>query len=179
MTCTLPKLKISFSPPLTNVYTGVDTVTIKGSLKGCSNPGGNVNVTSGKIVSGTFSSSGGCVGLINGTRSPVTLTISWKGKSLAGGKATIGNSVVSVNGAAPSYSGGNVGFELPNPTSLTKGSVTGSFAGLVMHESFAYTTTPAGTVAVDCSSTVKPNGKVKAAKGVKKLSAKTGTIIIP
>lgn len=57
------------------------------------------------------------------------LTVSWKGKSLAGGKATINESVVSVNGAAPSFSGSNVGFELPNPTP-GGGTITGSLAAL-------------------------------------------------
>ena len=85
-------------------------------------------MTSGKIVSGTFSSTGGCNGLLAGTTSPVKLTVSWKGKSLAGGKATINESVVSVNGAAPSFGGSNVGFELPNPTP-GGGTITGSLAG--------------------------------------------------
>jgi hypothetical protein len=181
VTCTLPKLKISFSPPLTTANTGLDTITIKGILKDCSNAGGNVNITMGKILSGTFSSSGGCDGLINGTTSPVQLTIAWKGKSLQGGKATIGNSVVSVNGAAPAFnSATDVGFELPNPGH--GGSITGSFAGSVTSESYAYSTTSAATAGADCSSTTKTTKrgtKTKPAKGIKKLSVKSGTITLP
>jgi len=69
VTCTLPKLKVSFSPPLTSAGTGVDTLTITGSFKACTDAGGNVNITSGKIVSGTFSSTRGCNGLLGGTTS--------------------------------------------------------------------------------------------------------------
>jgi len=178
VTCTLPKLKISFSPPLTSANTGVDTVAVKGSVKGCTDAGGNVNITSGKIL-GSFTSTGGCAGLINGTSTPVKLTITWKGKSLGGGKATINPSNVSVNGAAPAYSGSNVGFELPNPTP-GGGSVTGSLAGPVTHESFAYSTTSSGTALTLCSPGA-PNSKgvSKPAKGIKKLSATSGKIIIP
>ncbi len=177
VSCTLPKLKISFSPPLTTAYTGSDSITVKGTLKDCSNAGGNVNVTSGKILSGSFSSSGGCAGLVNGTTSPVKLTISWKGKSLQGGKATINNSVMSINGAAPAFnSADDVGFELPNPGH--GGSITGSFAGSVTHESFAYSTTTAGTAGADCAPRTTASGKTKPAKGIKKLSVKTGTITL-
>jgi hypothetical protein len=180
VTCTLPKLKVSFSPPLTSAGTGSDTITIKGTFKSCTDAGGNVSITSGKVLSGTFSSTGGCNGLLAGTTSPVNLTISWKGKSLAGGKATINNSVVSINGAAPAFSsGGDVGFELPNPASSSPGSVSGSLAGPVVHHSFAYSTTSAATAGDECSPTTSGSGKVKPAKGIKKLSVKSGTITIP
>jgi len=77
----------------------------------------------------------------------------------------------------PSFSGSNVGFELPNPTP-GGGSITGSLAGSMSHESFAYSTTSATTAGTLCSPSVK-NGKVKPAKGIKKLSVKSGTITLP
>jgi len=48
----------------------------------------------------------------------------------------------------------------------------------VSHESFAYSTTSASTAGTLCSPSVK-NGKVKPAKGIKKLSVKSGTITLP
>lgn len=181
VSCSLPKLKISFSPPLTSVLTGSSLVTIKGSLLNCTtSASSNVTIKKGKAT-GTFTSSGGCIGLVEGTTSPVTLTIQWKGKTKANGKATLTNSTVVVNGAFPASSGQYVGFELPNPTAFG-GSVTGSFAGTVARESFAYTTTTLTTAGADCAATTKVTKKgteTKPAKGIKKLKTTSGTINLP
>ena len=181
VSCSLPKLKISFNPPLTNVLTGSSLVTVKGSLLNCTtSASSNVTIKKGKIT-GSFRSSGGCIGLVEGTTSPVTLTIQWKGKTKANGKATLTNSSVTVNGAYPASSGQYVGFELPNPNDFG-GTINGSFAGAVSHESFAYTTTTLTTAGADCASTTKvtkKGTKTKPAKGIKKLKTASGTIKLP
>ena len=180
--CSFPKLKISFVPPLTNAYTGVSTITVKGSLLDCVTSGSNVNIKKGKIT-GTFHSTGGCGGLVSGTTSPVTLTIQWKGKTKANGKATLTNSSVSVKGAYPAFKGQDVGFELPNPTAAPpRGTVAGSFAGSVNNESFAYTSSTVNQLSADCaptSKTTKHGTKTKPAKGIKKLKVTSGKITLP
>ncbi len=178
--CSFPKLKISFNPPLTNVYTGAATISVKGSLLNCVTTGSNVNIKKGKIT-GSFQSSGGCIGLVTGTTSPVTLTIQWKGKTKANGKATLTNSSVNVGGAYPASKGQYIGFELPNPLG-SGGTVSGSFAGTVTHESFAYSTSTATTLASDCAArtkVTKKGTKTKPAKGIKKLKVTSGAIILP
>lgn len=180
VSCALPKLQVSFSPPLTTAYTGPATVTVKGSLLDCTTHGSNVTIKKGKVL-GTFTSSGGCIGLASGTESPVKLTIEWKGKTTANGKATIANSTVTVNGAGPAFKGQDVGFELPNPND-PGGSVGGSFAGSVMNESYAYSTTTISQSGADCTPTSKTTAKgtkTKPAKGLKKLKVTSGTITLP
>ena len=179
--CSGPKLAISFSPALTTANTGADTISVKGVLKNCVTSGSNVTVKLGKIT-GSFQSSGGCAGLINGTSAQVTLDVQWKGgKTIAGGKATLSDSKLAINGAAPAFdNAGDVGFELPNPG--LGGSITGSFGGTSTHESFAYSNTSALAANALCTPTSKTTSKgikTKPAKGIKKLSVKTGTIIIP
>jgi len=172
-----PSLSINFATPLTFANTGPDKVSLTGSLKNCVTSGGsNVEGVKGKLV-GSFTATGGCAGIIVGTNSIVSLTITWKGKSAGGGKATIGNTSMTLDGATSVTGPGSiVGFEMPNLTTPT-GSVTGSFAGPVT-ESTTYSSTTSLAAAGLCLPTTK-NGKTKAAKGIKKLSVKGGTITVP
>jgi len=87
VTCDAPNIKVTFVPPLTVAGTGASTVTLKGTLKDCTTPPGSPDViTLGKIT-GSFTTSGGCLGLATGTTTPVNFTVQWKGKH-NGGKAT-------------------------------------------------------------------------------------------
>jgi hypothetical protein len=170
--CT-PDLSIKFAAPLTFASTAPDAVALKGSLKDCvTSAGSNVKDLKGKVTGG-FTVTGGCGGIASGTEATVNLTVAWKGKSAAGGKATISNTAITLHGASSVINSSNdVGFELPNLNTPT-GSVTGSFAGPVS-ESTTYTTTTESEVGSLCL----PSGS-KPAKGIKKLSVKTGTVNVP
>ena len=111
-------IKLKFSPPLP-FTSGGTTITASGKLGGWTTSGSNVTIEKGKIT-GTFGGSGtGCDGLATGITSNVNLTISWKGKTTAGGTATLTNSTVVLKGAALSTNGsGDVGFALPNPSKV-------------------------------------------------------------
>ena len=73
---------------------------------------------------------------------------------------------------------GNVGFELPNPATPT-GTITGSFPGSVVDESFGYGTQHQATIQALCFPRPGPHGTEKPAKGLKKMSVKSGEIVIP
>jgi hypothetical protein len=170
--CT-PDLVIKFGHPLTFASTAADPVTLTGSLKNCvTSAGSNVKDVKGRVTGG-FTATGGCGGIAGGSEATVSLTVAWKGKSAAGGKATIGNTSITLDGASSVVnSSGDVGFELPNLNTPT-GSVTGSFGGPVT-ESTQFTTTTVG----DIGSLCLPNSKGKT-KGIKQLKATTGTTNVP
>lgn len=168
VSCTGPTIKLGFSPPLTNANTGASTVSVKGKMSSCTVSGGMAGETIQQAkVTGSFQATGGCLGLVNGTSSQVSLSITWKGK-VGTGKATFTSSTVNANGAASAFdNSGNAGFEIPNPTP-GGGTVTGSFAGSIADESFAYTSQSSTALLNLCSG-----------KGIKKLVVTHGTITIP
>jgi len=169
VTCTAPVIKISFSPPLT-FTTGGTTITAKGKLGGCTtSAGSNVNISKAKIT-GTFGGAGtGCDGLATGITTNVNFTIQWKGKTKAGGKATLTNSTVVLSGAAPSTNGaGDVGFQLPNPADAPGGSVVGSFPAA-----------PLTTVSKVYSAMTETALGAKCAKKVPNLKVVSGSIVLP
>jgi len=168
VTCTAPVIKISFSPALT-FTTGGTTITAKGKLGGCTTSGSNVTISKAKIV-GTFSGAGtGCDGLATGITTNVNFTITWKGKTNAGGKATLTSSTVVLKGAAPAFGPGmTVGFTLPNPSDPPGGSVVGSFpAASITTSSSVYSAMTETALSAKC------------AKKVTNLKVVTGSIKLP
>lgn len=179
VTCDAPNIKVTFVPPLTLADLGPSTVTIKGTLKSCTTTNPADVITLGKI-SGTFTTTGGCVGLATGTMSTVNFTIQWKGKH-GGAKTTYTDTTGTVTGAGPAAdASGNIGFFLPNPSDPT-GTVNGSFpfAGIFPEESAAYGTQDQSTIISLCAPRTTPKGKEKPPKGFKKMNIKSGEIVIP
>ncbi len=169
VSCSAPVIKIKFSPAMT-LTTGGSTITASGKLGGCVTSGSNVTIKKGKIT-GTFGGTGtGCAGLATGLTSNVNFTISWKGKTNAGGKATLTNSTVVLKGAGPSLNGsGDEGFALPNPSENPPGgSVSGSFpSATITTESHVYSAMTESAVIAKCG------------KKLTTLKVVSGSVVLP
>lgn len=156
--------KVKIKPALTDNNTLPSTTTAK--LKGfCSGTTGNSLVTPSKIKAVAVSvgvDPGTCSALITPGTAPWTVTIKWKA---SGGK--INPSTVTFAGIVPA----GIGFDLSN------GNTVGSYAGTANADAHA-NLDPAGLDFSKCADTVKPNGKVKSAKGIKKLVVTSGTFSI-
>ncbi|HZJ25737.1 MAG TPA: hypothetical protein VFF40_01765 [Acidimicrobiia bacterium] len=160
--------KAKIDPPLTNANVLPSTTTAK--IKGkdtCSGTTGNPLVTPTTIkavVTSTGTEAGTCDGLVTPGTSPFNVDIKWKA---AGGK--LNPSTIVFPGITPA----GIGFDLNN------GNTTGSYAGTANANAHAHANIdPAGLNFALCAPTVKPSGKIKAAKGIKKLVVTSGTISI-
>jgi hypothetical protein len=157
--------KVKIDPPLRNTNTAPSTVT--GKLKGTCTGTTQQGVTPTKVkMALTYAGSGPgtCNGLAEPTEDPFTINLTWKGD---GGKinpstATLKGFVIS---GVP-----NFGFDLPNPNAASpQSTVSGSYAGTNNSSAHAHIDVPDTSV---CEPTTKPNGQVKAAKGIKKIVIK-------
>ena len=178
VSCDVLNVKVSFAPPLTLADTGPTTVTMKGTLKGCTTDNSLDVISLGKI-SATFTVSGGCSGLAAGTTDLVTMTVKWKGKH-GGAKTTYTDSTASLAGIGPAIDPvtGLVGFEFPN-VDAPSNSVWGSFAGPVADSSAVYGTQDSNQIGALCAPRPGPHGTQKPAKGLKKLTVKSGEVSLP
>jgi hypothetical protein len=162
--------KISISPPLKNTNTTPSTITgkLKGSCSGTTEGG----VTPSKVkigISYQTEGAGTCNGLATPSTAPFQVTLGWKG---SGGKINASNAVLKgfVLTGVP-----NFGFNLPNPNAPSpRSTVTGSYAGSNNASAHAHIDVPDTSV---CDNQTKPNGKVKAAKGIKKIVILPGSTL--
>jgi hypothetical protein len=160
--------KVKINPPLRNSNTTPSTVTgkIKGTCSGTAEQG----VTPAKVKAAltyTGSGPGTCNGLAQPSSDPFKIDLKWKG---TGGK--INPSTATLKGfvltGTPSF-----GFKLPNPSAVPpQSTVSGSYAGTNNAQAFASIDVPDTSL---CEPTTKPNGKVKPAKGIKKIVVKPGS----
>jgi hypothetical protein len=160
--------KVKISPALTNNNPLPSTTTAK--IKGtCSGTTGNPAVTPSKLkatVSSTGNEPGTCAGLVQSGDSPFGAELAWK----ASGGSIFPSSVV-FPGLEPIIAN-PPGFAL-NDGDIEAGD---SYAGNNVADANAFL-----DAAPDfslCADTVKPNGKIKAAKGIKKLTIASGSISI-
>ena len=160
--------KVKINPPLTNQNTVPSTVT--GKLKGACTGSTESGVTPTKVkitLTYTGSGPGTCNGLAEPSVDPFSINLRWKG---SGGKINESNAVLKgfVLTGVP-----NFGFDLPNPNAPSpQSSVTGSYAGSNNAQAHAHIDVPDTS---RCDPTTKPNGKVKAAKGIKKIPILPGS----
>jgi len=163
--CTLPKIKITFTPPL-HASTGGNTDTVTGKLKDCTATEAGVTKLSGSI-SATLSGTGtGLDGLAGGSSTVNSFTVQWKGK-LAGVAFTATSTDVEQGDAtALSCPGGDAGFTLPMNGGTS--TVSGSFAGSSSGQSTICSATSSSTIAT----------KGLSAGGFKSLKLVSGTIHI-
>ena len=155
--------KIKISPPLTNQNTVPSTIT--GKLKGACTGSTESGVTPTKVkveLSYNTGTAGTCNGLATPSTDPFAVSLTWKA---SGGKINPSNATLNgfVLSAIP-----NFGFDLPNPNGPSpRATVTGSYAGTNNASAHAHIDIPDTSV---CEPTTKPNGKVKPAKGIKKIT---------
>jgi hypothetical protein len=162
--------KVKINPPLRNSNTTPSTVT--GKIKGLCTGTTEQGVTPAKLKAAltyTGSGPGTCNGLAQPSSDPFNVNMKWKG---TGGKINESNAVFKgfVLTGTPSF-----GFRLPNPASTPpQSTVSGSYAGTNNAEAFASIDIPDTSL---CEPTTKPNGKVKPAKGIKKIVVKPGSTL--
>jgi hypothetical protein len=162
--------KIKIVPPLTDTNTVPSHIT--GKLKGTCTGSTEQGVTPNKVKIGityTTDGPGTCGGLAQPGEAPFAVSLSWKGD---GGK--INPSTASLKGfvltGVP-----NFGFNLPNPNAPSpRSTVTGSYAGTNNASAHAHIDVPDTSV---CANQTKSNGKVKAAKGIKKIVILPGSTL--
>jgi hypothetical protein len=160
--------KIKIDPPLKNTNTVPSTIT--GKLKGTCTGSTEQGVSPAKVkieVTYRGSGPGTCNGLAEPSVDPFSMSLKWKGNN---GKINPSNATMKgfVLTGVP-----NFGFDLPNPSAPSpRTTVTGSYAGSNTAQAHAHIDVPDTSV---CDPTTKPNGKVKAAKGIKKIVIKPGS----
>jgi hypothetical protein len=159
--------KLKIAPPLTNTNTSVNTTT--GKLKGTCTGSTEQGVTPNKVkatLTSTTADPGTCTSLVDPAphTDPFVVHLSWKA---SGGKINPSNVTF------PGYAVEGVNFALHNGTSV------GSYAGTGTAEAIGIPDVAklADSLAT-CNPTVKPNGKVKPPKGVKKITIVSGTLTL-
>jgi hypothetical protein len=162
--------KVKISPPLTNQNTVPSTISghLKGTCTGSTESG--VTPTGVKIgISYASTQPGTCNGLATPGNDPFTITATWKA---AGGK--INQTTATLKGFALTTLP-NFGFDIPNPSAPSpRSTVTGSYAGSNNATAHAHIDVPDTS---KCDPTTTPSGKVKKAKGIKKIEILAGSTL--
>jgi hypothetical protein len=162
--------KVKISPPLTNQNTVPSTISgnLKGACTGSTESG--VTPTGVKIkISYAGTQPGTCNGLATPGNDLFTINTTWKA---SGGR--INPSQATLKGFALTAVP-NFGFDIPNPSAPSpRSTVTGSFAGTNNASAHAHIDIPDTSL---CEPTTKPNGKVKPAKGIKKIAILSGSTL--
>jgi hypothetical protein len=159
--------KIKISPPLTNVNTSVNTTQakLKGTCTGSTEQGVTPNKAKGLLTS-TTAEPGTCSSFTDATpgTDPFLLDVTWKA---SGGKINPSNIIF------PGYEVEGANFALHD------GDAAGSYAGTDNVDAVGVPDIlKLADALATCDPTVKPNGKVKAPKGIKKITIVSGTLTV-
>jgi hypothetical protein len=162
--------KVKIDPPLTNQNTVPSNITgkLKGTCTGTTESG--VSPTGVKIgITYAGTQPGTCNGLATPGNDPFTITATWKA---SGGK--INQTTATLKGFAVSAVP-NFGFDIPNPNApAPRSTVAGSYAGTNNASAHAHIDVPDTS---KCDPTTTPSGKVKPAKGIKKIAILDGSTL--